>query len=736
MTVVKTHVHRLRNITMRLAQTQRLIAFIPGLLLCFGTVKLQAQTGSTSYYVSPTGSDSSPGTESLPWKTFAKAASMATAGVTVFIKQGTYSERLLPVNSGRADAPITFMSCPGDSVTITGVGLSPPTGWWAGLIWIEGLEYIKISGLRVIGSANFGIDVENSSHITLEKNYVDSTYSSGIKVYASDNIMIDANEVVRGCIGSDLEECVSVATATFLVIRNNRVHDGRSIGIDVKYGSSNAIVSKNEVYNQNGGIGIYIEAWTLHEFNIDVFENLSHDNGIGFAVTSEMGGLIEAVTVHHNVAYKNQQRGIAVVGWGGGQTHPVKNVKVYANIVWGNGFGIEIGGYAGTTLDSLRVFNNLVYRNRNAGVRVTRYDGPSGEYAMRNLSITNNTIYGNGTVGNGWDADNGGMNIFNTIPVNMLVQNNILSNNAVCTIYVSPEVLAGSLTIDYNLFDGFRNVVNEKVGTNAVYGVPLFVDSLGNDYHLQATSPCIDKGNPSQEYNDPQNPNSPGYALYPAQGTIRNDIGAYGGPYATSWDLATSVARPQTPVLNSPGDSARSVSTSPILSWNGILGAERYRVQLSTSPNFGSRLVDDSMVTDSYRYVGPLQNSTAHYWRVSATNAGGTSGFSTMRTFMTTGASDVRQPDAMIPTVYGLTQNYPNPFNPSTTIRYGLPERSLVSLAVYNTLGQLVAQLVNGEVDAGYHQATFDATSLPSGVYFCRLQAGSYTESKKLLLIR
>jgi len=89
-----------------------------------------------------------------------------------------------------------------------------------------------------------------------------------------------------------------------------------------------------------------------------------------------------------------------------------------------------------------------------------------------------------------------------------------------------------------------------------------------------------------------------------------------------------------------------------------------------------------------------------------------------------------------IPKEFALDQNYPNPFNPSTTFRYGLPHKTTVQLTVFNTLGQSVSTLVNGEQDAGYHEVKFEGSGLSSGVYFYRLQAGDFTQTKRLLLLK
>jgi hypothetical protein len=88
------------------------------------------------------------------------------------------------------------------------------------------------------------------------------------------------------------------------------------------------------------------------------------------------------------------------------------------------------------------------------------------------------------------------------------------------------------------------------------------------------------------------------------------------------------------------------------------------------------------------------------------------------------------------PRSFALMQNYPNPFNPTTTIEYSLPARIHVTLQIYDVLGREVKNLINEYQSAGNHSAVFDASKLPSGVYFCRIDAGKFISVKKLVLIK
>ena len=127
-----------------------------------------------------------------------------------------------------------------------------------------------------------------------------------------------------------------------------------------------------------------------------------------------------------------------------------------------------------------------------------------------------------------------------------------------------------------------------------------------------------------------------------------------------------------------------------------------------------------------YRYNDTnLKQSGNYQYRLKQIDNDGTSEY-----------SNIIEVDISLPGTYYLSQNYPNPFNPETRIDFTIPERQMVSLRIYNTLGELVTELVNEQREAGNYTETFNASNLPSGVYIYRLQTSEFAENKKLTLLK
>ncbi|MBT8385880.1 MAG: T9SS type A sorting domain-containing protein, partial [Ignavibacteria bacterium] len=98
--------------------------------------------------------------------------------------------------------------------------------------------------------------------------------------------------------------------------------------------------------------------------------------------------------------------------------------------------------------------------------------------------------------------------------------------------------------------------------------------------------------------------------------------------------------------------------------------------------------------------------------------------------------SSIKENENIFVNKYHLSQNYPNPFNPSTTIKWQLPEAGLVTLKIFDVLGSEVTTLVDEELNAGEHETVFDANRFSSGIYFYRLKAGSFVETKKMIFLK
>ncbi len=144
---------------------------------------------------------------------------------------------------------------------------------------------------------------------------------------------------------------------------------------------------------------------------------------------------------------------------------------------------------------------------------------------------------------------------------------------------------------------------------------------------------------------------------------------------------------------------------------------------ITAGPNFTIASSGDvSLKTDGFIYLRPM---------IVIIQGG------TLQAISETTLVNVRMPEPEEkPSEFALWQNYPNPFNPTTTIKFDLPQSTEVRLIVFDLLGREVSALVNERREAGYHQVTFNASGLSSGIYFYTLHAGDFMQTRKLLLLR
>jgi photosystem II stability/assembly factor-like uncharacterized protein len=220
-----------------------------------------------------------------------------------------------------------------------------------------------------------------------------------------------------------------------------------------------------------------------------------------------------------------------------------------------------------------------------------------------------------------------------------------------------------------------------------------------------------------------------------------NNGNIYTGPYGGNvYKCANSTFSPPPPNLFSPSHLATNQNLNLELVWYSAYSANSYKLQVSLNNNFdSSSIILNHTLTDTNFSIGPLNQNTYYYWRVSALNQYGNSLWSGARRFKTkiiTSVEDFGTFDFS----FNLAQNYPNPFNPSTVICYQLAVGSQVTLKVYDVLGNEVSTLINEEKPPGEHQVEFQSTvggqQLASGIYYYQLIAGSCIETKKMIIIK
>jgi hypothetical protein len=175
-----------------------------------------------------------------------------------------------------------------------------------------------------------------------------------------------------------------------------------------------------------------------------------------------------------------------------------------------------------------------------------------------------------------------------------------------------------------------------------------------------------------------------------------------------------------------------------------IITNSRFAVAFRIDGDYPDNLnINRVMLTESPMPAEPTSltysasSSNGANWYYFTSNTAGDSVYTYLiRAYVGFDTSGGQQTIELTPASFVLEQNYPNPFNPSTTIRFQLPSKGIVTLKIYDIIGREAAILVNGFQEAGQHDVKFDGSNLPSGVYFYQITAGALVETKKLVLIK
>jgi hypothetical protein len=206
------------------------------------------------------------------------------------------------------------------------------------------------------------------------------------------------------------------------------------------------------------------------------------------------------------------------------------------------------------------------------------------------------------------------------------------------------------------------------------------------------------------------------------------------GPWSDVWQITTAGPVPAKPeLIAATEDSTQYGYLGYKFDWTKVGYANQYLLQISNDSTFLHVNLSTSTSDTVINLFGFLAGSE-YYWQVQASNVIGSGPWSNVSSFYAS-LTDVKEKGGL-PKEFSLSQNYPNPFNPSTKIEFALPQRAQTRIIVYDVLGREIETLVNEELQAGNYEINVDASNFTSGVYFYRIQAGNFVQTRKMIFMK
>jgi len=556
---------------------------------------------------------------------------------------------------------------------------------------------------------------------------------------ASDSVIFTAADTVMGWGGLRFDEADSGCHLGFCrleyAINTWPLPGGNGGAIFLDDTDSLIVVSCTIIRNKAAvGGGMYLEDATAEISNTTLQFNQSETDGGGIAVFVSAVNMYQC-NLKNNIA---SQGGGGIRGQSCGDMSIIRFCSFEENQASGGG-GVSGQGF-NVTLEYCQVTNNsATYQGAGVG-----FDQAAG--ILRNCTVSQN----NSPYGAGIHLTNGAPQVHNTI---------VEGNSPGAGIYMEGAIISPSVTycdLSGNAGGAFGGYIPSGYGqleylnangdscdmNHNIFLDPRFVNAAAGDFHLLEDSPCIDAGDPASPpdsdwtvrdmgryYFDQSQlvdlgllPHNPPIIIPAPGGSFQFDLQiANHDASSHTVDVATLITAPYG--LPYPALSRSNITLPP--------GAILIRANLT-------QWVPGSATPGVYEYIATLRDHTT--WQLYDQSS-----FPFTKQFGDGPEAHGRGWDLLgweeesttaLPHYFALHPAYPNPFNPTTAVSFELRAASRVNLKVYDTAGREVKTLVEGWREAGVHQVTFDGSGLASGVYLVRMEAGDFTATMKLVLLK
>ena len=338
-------------------------------------------THAAEYFISLNGDDSNAGTIESPFKTFSHTLYMVKPGDTVTIRGGTYFlDAQFRPKGGEQGKWIIYRSMPGEKVILDGSRIfKVDTMFFSrltqGVVQIEKVSYARFENIGVNNSraAGFIVRGPGAKKIELIGCSTDRTYNSGIGLWYCDSVNVYKCEIVRA---NDPEyrnqelprpneaphEALSICGARYFDVAYNHLHDCYKEGIDCKEVSCHGIIHHNYVHDLPRQ-AYYVDAWFGLLEDVELYENVAHDCGWGFAISVEgKESEVRNIRFHHNVIYNMKAAGVLFGLWGDNRLR--SDIHIYNNTFYKCGSPRWFSGGVGSIDILSKNFKDVyIYRN-------------------------------------------------------------------------------------------------------------------------------------------------------------------------------------------------------------------------------------------------------------------------------------------------------------------------------------------------------------------------------------